>query len=124
MIINDVKITLKMFCKTFNIKLPDTNDHEAFIKEYVSTNNLNWDDVINKIKKNKERNSVRRKQRHKELMNELKQADERFFKEHGACQPKQRNCLRCNTQFYSHNGNRICVKCHKINQEFIEGFHD
>lgn len=124
MIINDTKITLKIFCKIFNIKPPDINDHETFIKNYVSNNNLNWDDVISKIKKNKERNSSRRKQRHKELMSELKLADEKFFKEHGACEPKQRKFLRCNTEFYSHNGNRICIKCHKINQEFIEGFHD
>jgi len=124
MIINETKITLKLFCKAFNLEVPVTDDVESFVKNYVAQNNLDWNFVIQKIKNNKEKNSVRRKQRHKELTEELKRADEKFFKEHNACPPKYRNCLRCNTQFYSHNGNRVCIKCHKINQDFIEGFHD
>lgn len=124
MIVNEIKITLKLFCKAFNLEIPETDNAEGFIKNYIAQNNLDLNFVFEKIKKSKEKNSVRRKQRHKELTEELKKADEKFFKEHGACPPKQRNCLRCNTQFYSHNGNRICIKCHKINQDFIEGFHD
>jgi hypothetical protein len=113
-----------MFCKTLNIPVPSTEDHQLFMKNYVEQHNLDWNNLTEKIKKNKEKTSSRRKQRHKELMEELRKADEKFFLDHGAAKAKDRNCLKCNTVFFSPNGNRICTKCHKTNQEYIEGFHD
>jgi ribosomal protein S27AE len=124
MIVNETKITLKMFCKTLNIPVPSTDNHESFMQNYVIQHNLNWIDLTEKIKKNKERTSNRRKERHKQLMEELRKADEKFFSEHGSADAKNRNCLKCNNVFFSPNGNRICFKCHKTNQEYIEGFHD
>jgi hypothetical protein len=114
-------INIKVFCRAFKIRMPDTSDHESFIETYIQENNLDLADVFARMKAVKERSSLRRKQRHKELTEELKLADEKFFRENGACIPKHRNCLRCNVQFYSHNGNRICPKCHKINQDYTEG---
>lgn len=121
---SEITITLKIFCKALNIPIPTTSNDVEFMENYVLEHNLNWNDLIKKIKNNKERISNRRKQRHKELMEELRRADEKFFLEHGAAKPKDRNCLKCNIIFFSSNGNRICVKCHKTNQEYIEGFHD
>jgi len=124
MIVNEIKITLKVFCKTLNIPVPVTDNHESFMKNYAEHHNLSWNDLTEKVKKNREKTSNRRKQRHKQLMEELRKADEKFFLEHGSAEPKNRNCLKCNTVFFSPHGNRICVKCHKTNQEYIEGFHD
>ena len=112
---NGVIISIYFFCKAAGVPKPKVvHDPITFMNKVVQEKQLDLDELTAKITIYREHHKARRRLNNQRRSACFKHEEQEFFMAHGGAKTKDRNCLRCNSVFTSHHGNRTCERCNYI----------
>jgi ribosomal protein S27AE len=117
---NGVLVNLHFFAKALGIPKPEgVAEPVKFMEEYVAAHGLNWDSVLVNVSKHREAYKTKRRAVQKRKLAEENRETQEFFAQNNSAKPKKRKCLRCDDEFTSHNGNRMCHRCNYVINNFL-----